>query len=182
MADLEQLARQVEALTLELSRTQGVVDLMRDGFHRESHQYIGHASDRTSPTLYFVTYPADPEEDLLPPHIKVDIADMAGGLRLTWSPDGGNEHEVLNTGQAPGSISWMTEQTPTGTIDAANDTFTIARAPTICLLYKNHTFQRPGGNDYTLAGTTITYETHAIPKDAQYAGDTDDWHHAVLIG
>ena len=181
MPDLDALTQQVEALTMELGRLRDVVK-RQDTHHGRPNTYLGNGVDAVE--LFFQAYLTDLENGIYPPSLRVDPSlSTRDDMRLQWSPDGSTFHEVFNSGQAPiDAIAWITEQTPTGTIDAANDTFTIARAPTICLLYKNHTFQRPGGNDYTLAGTTITYETHAIPKDAQYAGDTDDWHHAVLIG
>lgn len=69
------------------------------------------------------------------------------------------------------------EETPTGTINSANDTFTISRAPAaLILLFKNGIFQRPGtGNDYVRTAASIVYEAGNIPQ-------TGDSHYAILVG
>lgn len=50
-------------------------------------------------------------------------------------------------------------ETPAGVIDGANDTFTLVNTPATNSLqiFLNGAYQTPGGEDYTLAGLTITF-------------------------
>lgn len=50
-------------------------------------------------------------------------------------------------------------ETPTGVIDGANDTFTLVNTPAAGSLqiFLNGMYQTPAGEDYTLAGLTITF-------------------------
>lgn len=57
-------------------------------------------------------------------------------------------------------------ETPTGTIDGSNATFTLANTPEsgTVRVYVNGIRQNVGsGNDYTISGGTITFETAAVP-------------------
>ena len=55
-------------------------------------------------------------------------------------------------------------ETPVGTIDGVNATFTISTSPTAHVLFRNGIALTPGaGNDYTLATTTLTYEAGNAP-------------------
>ena len=50
-----------------------------------------------------------------------------------------------------------TRETPSGTINGSNVTFTLTATPTLLLFYRNGMLQLPGsGNDYTISGSTIT--------------------------
>ena len=62
--------------------------------------------------------------------------------------------EVTET--IPGGGGSYTPETPSGTIDGSNKVFTITSA-NLFALFLNGAFQTPGGVDYTLVGTTITY-------------------------
>lgn len=56
---------------------------------------------------------------------------------------------------------------PSGTINGSNAAFTVATTPASgsLRLYKNGLRQRSGsGNDYTLSGATITYESGNVPQ------------------
>lgn len=63
-------------------------------------------------------------------------------------------------GVAAGSVSYSTE-TPSGAVNGANVTFTVANSPTAgsFMLFQNGMKLRGGGNDFTLSGTTITFVT-----------------------
>lgn len=56
------------------------------------------------------------------------------------------------------TATWVSE-TPSGTINGSNTSFSLAQTPNTdsLLLYLNGAFQTPGGVDYTLSGTTITF-------------------------
>lgn len=63
--------------------------------------------------------------------------------------------------------SIIESETPAGTIDGTNVTFTLANAPVAgtLKLYKNGMRQNAGaGNDYTLATNTITFLAGNIPQ------------------
>jgi hypothetical protein len=58
-------------------------------------------------------------------------------------------------------------ETPTGTIDGMNDTFTLAHAPSPAAslnLFKNGQLMIAGGADFTLTTLTIVYVAGAIPE------------------
>lgn len=63
--------------------------------------------------------------------------------------------EVTGTG---GGDTWSHNETPTGTINGINVTFTLAHTPLSWIqLYLNGVILEPGaGNDYTLSGSTVT--------------------------
>lgn len=64
---------------------------------------------------------------------------------------------------ANGGAGTPTQETPSGTVNGSNTTFTLAHTPASnanVLLYLDGLFQRQGGgNDYTISGTTITFVT-----------------------
>lgn len=65
------------------------------------------------------------------------------------------------TGYSSASPNFADNETPTGTINSVNTSFTLAHTPvgTSLSLYKNGQLQIAGGADYTLATATITYGT-----------------------
>lgn len=72
---------------------------------------------------------------------------------------------------AAASHTHVYSEVPAGTVDGANDTFTVAATPTAgtLRLFKNGLRQKAGaGNDYTLATATITFLSGNIPQ----TGDT----------
>lgn len=66
---------------------------------------------------------------------------------------------------APEVVAQMTfNETPSGIVDGANDTFSLSRTPTNLMLFKNGMLQKEGvGNDYTLIGNIIVFEPQNIP-------------------
>jgi hypothetical protein len=63
--------------------------------------------------------------------------------------------------------SFADSETPGGTVNGSNDEFTLANTPVAgsLHLFVNGIRQRPGsGNDYTISGGTITFESGAIPQ------------------
>ncbi|HXB12868.1 MAG TPA: hypothetical protein VNZ45_12850 [Bacteroidia bacterium] len=54
--------------------------------------------------------------------------------------------------------SFVTRETPSGTLNGSNTAFTLANTPVVGSesLYLNGLLQEPGGNDYTISGTSIT--------------------------
>lgn len=64
--------------------------------------------------------------------------------------------------------SRVTRETPTGTVNGSNTTFTLANTPIAGTeeVYLNGLQQEPGaGNDYTISGATITYLTAPVAGD-----------------
>lgn len=58
------------------------------------------------------------------------------------------------------SSSWVFNETPSGSVNGTNTTFTLTGSPSGLVLSKNGVVMKPGsGNDYTLSGTTITMAT-----------------------
>jgi archaellin len=64
------------------------------------------------------------------------------------------------------ATNFVTGETPSGTVDGVNATFTLANTPTAgtVKIWVNGVRMNVGaGNDYTISGTTITFLTGAIP-------------------
>lgn len=67
----------------------------------------------------------------------------------------------------PVTIRFAESEVPTGTVNGSNAAFTLANSPVTGSLkvYKNGIRQQAGsGNDYTLSGTTITFQSGNIPQ------------------
>jgi hypothetical protein len=90
------------------------------------------------------------------------IADTsAGGLALTYTP---STHAFGTIAVLSGTFA--DDETPSGTINGINDTFTLAHTPSPAgslQLFKNGQLMQAGGADYTLATATITFTSGAIP-------------------
>lgn len=86
------------------------------------------------------------------------ITFLAGNIPQT----GDNLWAVYTTAAGP-----FTYEVPTGTVNGVNAVFTLSAAPSgVSLqLYKDGMFQRAGsGFDYTLAGSTVTFEAGNLPQ------------------
>lgn len=65
------------------------------------------------------------------------------------------------------SSNFVTRETPSGTINGSNATFTLANTPTSGSeeVFVNGVLQELGsGKDYTISGGTITFESGAVPE------------------
>jgi len=70
---------------------------------------------------------------------------------------------IVNPG---GMVTFTDNETPSGTIDGTNRTFTLATAPnpaTSLRLFLNGAYQTPGGEDYDLSSLTITFVVGNAP-------------------
>lgn len=70
------------------------------------------------------------------------------------------------TAVAEGGLTFVDGETPSGTLDGVNRTFTLAWAPSPAgslLLFRNGLLQKPG-QDYTLSGGQIQFEVAATPQ------------------
>lgn len=72
------------------------------------------------------------------------------------------------------SLSGPTQETPVGTIDGVNPTFTISRSPAFLMLFRNGV-KLEDGIGFIRTGTTITFQAGYIP----FAGDVL---RAILFG
>lgn len=67
-----------------------------------------------------------------------------------------------------GPADFVVRETPTGSVNSANTTFTLANTPLANteMVFLNGILQEPGaGNDYTISGATITYLTAPVTGD-----------------
>lgn len=79
-------------------------------------------------------------------------------------------------GGASGNVTWINNETPSGTIDGVNATFVLAQVPTptsSVLLTKNGQILY-NSVGYTLSGATITFQTGYIPQPASGGDLTGD--------
>ena len=69
-----------------------------------------------------------------------------------------------------GSVSFVDSETPGGTVDGSNTTFTLANAPnpsSSVALFRNGLLMKPG-MDYTVSGSSVLFQTGVAPQP----GDT----------
>jgi hypothetical protein len=105
------------------------------------------------------------------------MADAAVGiaeLSATGTPNATTFLRGDNTWATPGGggtltpTNFVTRETPSGTVNGSNVTFTLANTPTAGTehVYLNGLLQEPGaGNDYTISGAAITYLTAPLAND-----------------
>ena len=73
---------------------------------------------------------------------------------------------TLSNGQSANSAVFVDSETPSGTANGVNATFTLANTPSPSSsleLYRNGILQMPG-IDYTLSGNSITFQSHSLPQ------------------
>ncbi len=73
---------------------------------------------------------------------------------------------TLSNGQSANSAVFVDGETPSGTANGVNASFTLANAPSPSSsleLYRNGILQMPGV-DYTLSGNSITFLSHSLPQ------------------
>lgn len=76
--------------------------------------------------------------------------------------------QFSSVGSALGASNFVTRETPSGSVNSSNTTFTLANTPTAGTeqVFLNGILQEPGaGNDYTISGSTITYLTAPLTGD-----------------
>lgn len=89
----------------------------------------------------------------------------AGSAAGTW-----DSHLALSSTSGTGltATNFVTRETPSGTLNGSNTTFTLANTPTAGTeeVFLNGILQEPGaGNDYTISGGTITYLAAPVSGD-----------------
>jgi phage-related tail fiber protein len=93
---------------------------------------------------------------------------------VTATSLGGDVSSVSNTGSVTLATTiarhanFVVRETPSGTVNGSNTTFTLANTPTAGTeeVFLNGLLQDPGaGNDYTISGATITYLTAPVTGD-----------------
>lgn len=82
-------------------------------------------------------------------------------------PDG-TSITIDGTGKISATAVGTNVQTPSGTMNGSNVTFTLANVP-ITGLFLNGVWQRPAGVDYSLSGSTITYTVAPKSTDTHTA-------------
>lgn len=86
---------------------------------------------------------------------------LGAGVTTSYGGNG-----IIQITIAGGTGNFAHNETPTGTQNGVNDTFTLANAPSPAAslqLYMNGQLLAAGGEDYTLSGATITYVNAKIP-------------------
>lgn len=90
----------------------------------------------------------------------VTIADNTDSIDFTGAGVSGSAVGQDVTESISGaSLSFSDAETPSGSVNGSNVTFTLANSPspaTSLSLYVNGALQTPGGEDYSLSGATIT--------------------------
>lgn len=101
------------------------------------------------------------DENFIPTLLGVSNADGTTPVTIYVDP---TTHRMLVS--ATGS-SFGDAETPSGTVNGINATFTLANTPSPAgslILTKNGQVMKSGGTDFTLATATITFATAAIPQ------------------
>lgn len=93
------------------------------------------------------------------------LATITAGSGITVT-NGAGSITIATTGLL-GSSNFVTREVPpTGSITGSNAQFTLANTPIAGSeeVYVNGVLQNAGGNDYSISGATITFQTGAIPQ------------------
>ena len=105
------------------------------------------------------------------PGIKENL-DANGGLQISGNAMGiklnGASLAVGASGISLNTAKFITRETPTGTVGGGNKVFTLASAPVVGSenVFLNGLLQDVGaGNDYTISGVTVTFETAPLTGD-----------------
>lgn len=97
-----------------------------------------------------------------------DYTTSGTDLTLVYAPTIGSVLRVdylINAGTfSTGSASWVSNETPSGTVDGGNTTFTLANAPVAgsLALYRDGQLLSGGGEDYTLTSSTVEFVTAPV--------------------
>ena len=97
-----------------------------------------------------------------------DYEEATGGFTMNTAPATGDillvDYETNNNNMSVGTNSFITNETPSGTVDGSNDEFTIANTPVsgTLQLFRDGQLLTGGGADYSLSGTTITFTTAPV--------------------
>ena len=97
------------------------------------------------------------------------LATLTAGTGITVTNGAGSISLAVATG-ASGVVlasNFVVRETPTGTVNSVNATFTLAATPITGTehVFVNGVLQNPGAtNDYTISGATITFLSGAIPQ------------------
>lgn len=95
----------------------------------------------------------------------VDFTEGSQAFTMVTAPDTGDlllvDYDTNSTAFAVGSASWVYNETPAGTIDGANATFTLASAPVAgsLQLFRDGQLMKGGSADYSISSLTITMTT-----------------------
>lgn len=92
------------------------------------------------------------------------LATITAGANITVT-NGAGSITIATTALA--SSNFVTREVPTGSVNGSNASFALANTPTTGSeeVYVNGVLQNAGGgNDYTISGATITFQTGAIPQ------------------
>jgi len=117
---------------------------------------------------------SDAWDELTGTLVYVDVGTLYGDKRFYCTSNTGGtlgSTAVTYAQDTAGSLSpsnFVTEETPSGTINGSNTTFTLANTPTsgTVKLYLNGVRQKSGaGNDYTISTNTITMTTAPVSGD-----------------
>lgn len=93
---------------------------------------------------------------------------ISGSFGITFTVSGTTALTFPTTGKVFTSGDTVVRETPSGSINGSNVTFTLAQTPIAGFesIYLNGLLQEPGaGNDYTISGGTITYLTAPATGD-----------------
>lgn len=89
-----------------------------------------------------------------------------GSSGQCWTSNGSSADPTWQA--CPGALNFADNETPTGSINSSNVTFTLAHTPNPAAslnCFRNGVQQRAGGADFTLATATITYGSAPLTGD-----------------
>lgn len=95
------------------------------------------------------------------------LAALSAGTGISITNGAGTISIAVNSASVVLTANYVVRESPTGTIDGSNTTFTLASTPVSGTehVYVNGILQNSGtGNDYTIATNTITFLSGAIPQ------------------
>jgi len=95
----------------------------------------------------------------------------SGNFAVTLTATATTSITLPTTGTLVSTANYMVRETPSGTINGSNTTFTLAFTPVSGTeqVFVNGVLQNAGGNDYSITGNTITFVAAATPQSSPSA-------------
>jgi len=90
----------------------------------------------------------------------------SGAFGVTMTATATTSVTLPTSGTLLSTVSYVVRETPSGTVNGSNATFTLANTPISGTeqVYVNGVLQNAGGNDYSISGATITFTSSGTPS------------------
>lgn len=105
-------------------------------------------------------------------YVRATLTSTDGSVTITNG--NGSIDLTVSSGTSLTAAKFIFNETPTGTVDGTNTVFTLAQAPVTgkVMVFVNGVLQKGASNDYSIAGSTITFLSGSIPATGDFVTTT----------